>query len=112
MATDYSVMTWLLNSVAEKLSAGVLFLKTAKETCDVLKKIYSNEKNISRIAYLSEWLLSLWQDDRPLVKYNSELKGILDELEFFQPPILDLEALQQYHGELGWLSSSLDLTNP
>ena len=34
---DYSVMTWLLNSLEEKISGSVIFLTTAKKMWDTLK---------------------------------------------------------------------------
>jgi len=42
---DYSVMTWLLNSLEEKISGGVMFLTIAKEMWDTIKVMYGNEKN-------------------------------------------------------------------
>jgi len=42
---DYSVITWLLNSLEEKISGSVMFLTTAKEVWDTLKVMYANEKN-------------------------------------------------------------------
>ena len=34
---DYSVMTWLLNSLEEKISGSVMFLTTTNEMWDTLK---------------------------------------------------------------------------
>ena len=61
MANDFSVMTWLINSRNEKVSIGVMFLKSAKEIWDNLKEMYSNQQNISRsrVADLYERLFSL-----------------------------------------------------
>jgi len=49
LTEDYSVMTWLLNSLEEKISVSVIFLTTAKEIWDTLKVMYDNEKNPSRV---------------------------------------------------------------
>jgi len=38
VASDYDVMTWLLNNMDEKDSASVIFLKSVKEICDTLKE--------------------------------------------------------------------------
>ena len=35
-----------------KVSADVMFLRTAKEIWDTLREIYANEKNISRVFEL------------------------------------------------------------
>jgi len=45
-------MTCLLNSMDVKVSADVMFLRTAKEIWDTLREIYANEKNISRVFEL------------------------------------------------------------
>jgi len=59
--------------------------------------MYSNEQNISRVADLYEKLFSLQQDGHPLSHYYSELKGTLDEFEFYQHLVLNLNMLLQYH---------------
>jgi len=37
------MITWLLNSMDEKVSASVMFLKIVKEVYDTLNEMYSNE---------------------------------------------------------------------
>ena len=39
VASNCSVMTWLLSNMDEKVNASVMFLKTAKEIWDTLKEI-------------------------------------------------------------------------
>jgi len=56
---DYSVMTWLLNSLEEKISGSVMFLTTAKEMWDKLKMMYDNEKKPSRVFENYERLFEL-----------------------------------------------------
>jgi len=41
--SDCSMMSWLINSMDEKVSNGVMFLKTAKAIWDTFKETYSNE---------------------------------------------------------------------
>jgi len=53
------VMTWLLNSLEEKISCSVMFLATAKEMWDTLKVMYDNEKNPSRVFEIYERLFEL-----------------------------------------------------
>jgi len=38
------VITWLLNSLEEKISGSVMFLTTTKEMWDILEVMYGNEK--------------------------------------------------------------------
>jgi len=48
------VITWLFNSLEEKISDGVIFLTTAKGMWDTLKVMYGNEKNPSRVFEIYE----------------------------------------------------------
>ena len=56
---DYSVMTWLLNSLKEKISGSVIFLPTAKDMCDTLKVRYENYKNPLKVFENYERLFEL-----------------------------------------------------
>ena len=56
---DYSVMTWLLNILEEKISSSVIFLTTVKEMWNTLMVMYGNEKNPSRIFEIYECLFEL-----------------------------------------------------
>ena len=59
-----------------------------------MKEIYSNEQNISRVADLYEKLFSLREEDRSLPDNYAELKRTLDELDFYQSLVMDLEVLE------------------
>jgi len=61
--------------------------------------MYSNEQNISSVNGL---LRSYSPCNRmiALSDYSSELKGTLDELDSYQPIIMDLNVLQRYPDEL------------
>jgi len=52
LTRDYSVMTWLHNSLEEKISGSVMFLPTTKNMWDTLKVMYENEKNLWRVFNL------------------------------------------------------------
>ena len=73
---DYSVMTWLLNSLEEKISGSVMFLITAKKMWDTLKVMYDNEKNPSRVRSMSACLSSNRETSVP--EFYGELKGLID----------------------------------
>jgi len=55
--------------------------------------MYSNKQNISRVAHLYEKLFSLRKNDRSLSDYYSKLNETFDELDFYQPLVLDLKVL-------------------
>jgi len=54
-------MTWLLNSLEEKISDSVMFLTTAKDMLDTLEMMYGNEKNLLRVFEIYEILFELTQ---------------------------------------------------
>jgi len=54
-------MTWHLNSLKEKISGSVGFLSIAKEMWDILKMMYENARNYSRVFKIYECLFELKQ---------------------------------------------------
>jgi len=81
LSGDYSVMTWLLNSLQENISSSVMFLTAAKEMWDTLKVMYDNEKNLLRVFEIYKRLFKLKQGDRSVPEFYGELKCLIDELE-------------------------------
>ena len=53
------MMTWLLNSLEEKISGSIKFLTTVKEIWDTLKVMYGNENNPSRVFEIHERLFEV-----------------------------------------------------
>ena len=93
-------MTWLLNSLKEKISGSVIFLTTAKETWDTLKVMYVNEKNLSRVFEIYERLFELKQGDKFVPEFYAEFESLIDELEMCQPTITDAATLRGYRQDL------------
>jgi len=87
-------MTWLFNSLEEKISGSVIFLTIAKELWDILKVIYGNEKNSSRVFEIYKRLFELKQGDKYVVDFYGELKGLNDELEMHRPALTDAATLR------------------
>jgi len=54
-------MTWLLNSLKEKINGSVIFLTTIKKMWDTLKAMYGSEKNLSRVFEIYERMFELKQ---------------------------------------------------
>lgn len=48
-ANDCVVISWLVNSIEESISRGIMMLKLAKKIWDTLKSTYSHDKNIAKI---------------------------------------------------------------
>lgn len=76
-----------------KVSADVMFLRTAKEIWDTLREIYANEKNISRVFELYEQLFILRMGDMSVPEYCSTLRGISDELDVISLLLLITEEI-------------------
>jgi len=47
-------MTWLFNSLEEKINGSVMFQITVKDMWDTLKMMYGNEKNPLRVFEIYE----------------------------------------------------------
>ena len=76
-------MTWLLNSLEEKISGSVMLLPTGKDMWDTLKVMYGNEKNPSRVFEIYECLFEVKQGDRSVLDFYEELKSLIDKLEMY-----------------------------
>jgi len=100
LTVDYYVMTWIFNSLEEKISCSVIFLTTAKEMWDTLKVMYDNKKNPSRVFEIYERLFELKQGGRSVPEFYNELKGLIDELEMHQPAVTDAATLREYLQDL------------
>ena len=72
---DYSVMTWLINSLEEKISGTVKFLTTAKEMRDTMKVIYDNEKNLSRVFEIYKRLFEFKQGNIFVPEFYEKLES-------------------------------------
>ncbi|KAF9597619.1 hypothetical protein IFM89_020098 [Coptis chinensis] len=90
MGSNSMVLTWLWNNMEPKVLTNVQFSPTAKRVWSSLK-MYSQENNISRIYDLFESLFKTKQGDQPIDEYYSTMKGLWEELLFYQPFTVNLE---------------------
>jgi len=106
------VMTWLLNSLEEKISGSVMFLTTAKEMWDTLKMMYENEKNPWRVLEIYERMFELKRGDKFVLEFYGELKSLIDELKMHQLVVTDFTTLRGFPQGLtiSKFMSSLSLT--
>jgi len=93
---DYCVMTYLLYSLKAKTSGSVMFLTTVKQMWDILKVMYGNEKNPSRVFEIYERLFELKHEDKSVLEFYGELKSLIDELEMYQLAVTDAATLREY----------------
>ena len=61
---------------------------------DTLKVMYDNEKNLSWVFEIYDYLFELKQGDRFMPEFYEELKGLIDELEMHQSVITDVATLR------------------
>ena len=59
LASDYGVITWLVNSMKLEISRGVVMLLTTKKIWNTLKVTYAYKKNIARIIELYDQFFAL-----------------------------------------------------
>ena len=72
---DFTMITWLWNSMEPYVSDNFMFLETAKQIWKAVKKAYSHEgKKNSRIYQLYEDILGAKQNGKPLSEHNAFLK--------------------------------------
>ena len=63
LASNYGVITWLVNIMEPEISKSVVMLSTVKKIWDTLKATYAHEKNIARVAKLYNQFFALQQGD-------------------------------------------------
>jgi len=87
-----------------------MFLSSAKEMRDILKVVYGNEKNPSRMFEVYERMFELKQGDRCMPEFYGEFKSLIDELEMHQPIVTDTVTLGGYRQDLAVLKFLSELS--
>ena len=100
LASDYGIITWLVNSMEPEISRGVVMLPTAKKISDTLKATYAHEKNIACVVELYDQFFTLQQGDQSAQELYTSIRVLLDELEVYQPLVPDVIVMQEYREEL------------
>lgn len=77
---DCVVIDWILNNLHESCDPSIVFLPTDMRMWEPLKRIYSNDNNISRVFEFYEQLFAFYSRDQFIIEYSS-LRAILDELD-------------------------------
>lgn len=82
-AENSMVMTWLVNSMTEEISANYLYYSTAKELWDNVSEMYSDFGNQSQVYELTRQLGEICQGEDSVTKYFNSLKQIWQDLDLF-----------------------------
>ena len=94
LADDCAMITWLVNSMEEQIAQSVMMLKSAKKLWDALHATYGNEKKIARIYEIYEHLFTHRQGEKTIEEFISTLRALLDELEVYQPFVVDISKIR------------------
>ncbi|GAU39772.1 hypothetical protein TSUD_220160 [Trifolium subterraneum] len=82
-AENSMVMTWLVNSMTEEISANYLCYDTAKDLWDNVSQMYSDLENQSQVYELTLQLGKIQQGEDSVTKYFNCLKRIWQDLDLF-----------------------------
>ncbi|XP_042502356.1 uncharacterized protein LOC122079725 [Macadamia integrifolia] len=93
------ILIWLWNSMEPYVAANVMLHSIAKGVWNDLKETYSQEKNMTRIYDIYEKLFQFRQSDKPLSEYYSTFRGMVEELNVFQPLTVDIDKLKAQRNE-------------
>ncbi|XP_039139827.1 uncharacterized protein LOC120277136 [Dioscorea cayenensis subsp. rotundata] len=100
LAEDAAVRSWLTGSMEPDIARSVVMLTTAKAIWEMCRLTYGNENNISRVFELYEQLFTARQGDRTAPQFFTHIRSLLDELDIYQPLVLDLATLRRYRNEV------------
>lgn len=89
------VMSWLVNSMEEHISRGLMFCKTAKEIWDSLSESYSQKQDLAQIYQLDRDSTFMRQNGMPIEEYWSKLRSKWEELDHYQPIPKTIEEMQK-----------------
>ncbi|KZV50721.1 hypothetical protein F511_19633, partial [Dorcoceras hygrometricum] len=83
LADNSIVLAWLINSMEKNISRRYLWFQTAKEVWDVVRRMYSDLGNTSRVFELRYKLKEIKQGSHIVTHYFSELQELWQELDLF-----------------------------
>jgi hypothetical protein len=78
------VLSWILNSVSQEISASIIYIEYAQEMWNDIKERFS-QSNGPRIFQLQKAILALSQNNNFVSSYYTTLKGFWDELNNYRP---------------------------
>jgi hypothetical protein len=78
------VLSWILNSVSQEISASIIFIESAHEMWNDIKERFS-QSNGPRIFQLQKAISALSQNSNSVTSYYTALKGLWDELNNYRP---------------------------
>ena len=86
-------LSLLQSSLEPSILAAYSYADTAKELWDILKGVYGNISNISRIFEVKRALNELQQEEKPFKEMFGEYRSLWAELEILRPQTIDPKEL-------------------
>ena len=106
---DLAIITWMLHSIKQSSAESLVRIKLTRYLWQTLETMYANQTNIGHVVEIFETLLTLKQGYLSLQAHFGRLHALIQEVELYQPPTIDLVMLKRYRAELyaGIYSSGL-----
>jgi hypothetical protein len=78
------VLSWILNSVSQEISASIIYIESIHEMCDDIKERFS-QSNGPYIFHLQKAISALSQGTNSVSSYYTVFKGFWEELNNYRP---------------------------
>ena len=97
---DSAIITWMLHSIEQNIFESLACIKSARSLWQNLETMYDNQTNVGRVVEMFETLLTLKQGDLSLQAHFGRMQALIQEVDLYLPPTIDLVTLKRYHVEL------------
>ena len=98
--SDSAIITWMLHSIEQNIAESLARIKPTLSLWQTLETMYANQTNIGRVVEIFETLLTLKQGDLSLQAHFGRMQSLIQEVNLYQPPTIDLVTLKRYRAEL------------
>ncbi|CAB4303479.1 unnamed protein product [Prunus armeniaca] len=84
LCKDQLVMSWLLNSMEQKVAEIFSFYKSSFHLWEAIKEMYGNQNNSTCVFQLKKDIASLQQEGKPFIQLLGSMKSMWNELELLE----------------------------
>ncbi|XP_068319759.1 uncharacterized protein [Pyrus communis] len=93
LCKDQLVMSWLLNSMDQKVAEIFSYAESSYVIWKNLKEMYGNQNNTARVFQLKKDIASLQQEGNSFVHHLGKLTTMWNELNVYRPHTIDAAVL-------------------
>ena len=97
---DRAVISWLLKMTIPAIAEPMQLITPSKAIWEEWMRMYGYKSNISRTVDVFENLFKSKQAGRALQEFYGQLRGLLNQLEIYQPYSADITTQRRYREEL------------